>query len=297
MILYYALGGGLGHLSRSLALLRHAPADLQRQCRLLASSHSAELVRPALPCPLDLVPDWAMQEQSQYHAFLRTYLARYRFKALIVDSFPFGLVGELAQLGTKLPRILIGRALRWEPYCRVCPDPTAARWPERSLLIEEQPPDYLTALSHHSSCERLTGPVTLAAPASTADAEPLKPCCVVHSGSPEEVTRLLEHARSLLAAAGSPAEPELFTPNSGIFPMEERMLQYRQVVTGAGYASCAAAAALQGRVTFHQLAFERRYDDQQRRLAHLHSGRWGSNDPQAATATVAEALWGWLRSC
>ena len=142
-------------------------------------------------------------------------------------------------------------------------------------------------LTEHSVCRQFSGPVAIRLPSTRPAAVQPQKCCVVHSGPADELNKLAAIAQKVAAE-----RPDLLTPQHGIFPVERHLQSYSDVITGAGYGSCAAAVSLQGQVRFHLHPFPRRYDDQQLRLERLNRGEWGDSDPRAATAAVSGALWG-----
>ncbi len=117
----YALGGGLGHLMRAVALARVARAS---GCciRVLTNSPFAA----SLPLEQDLGDEGALigidptLDRHAVAALVRTILEPCDFDVLIVDTFPRGLGGELAPLLDDLdcPKVLVHRDL----------DPAYVRW-------------------------------------------------------------------------------------------------------------------------------------------------------------------------
>ena len=100
--LLYAMGGGLGHLQRSLSLAR-AAANQGIFCTIVSNSPWVETVAAAdffsskiqfKPLPSDIKP-------SQAAVAFRGLLQQ-SWEAFVVDTFPRGLGGELAEL---LPKI------------------------------------------------------------------------------------------------------------------------------------------------------------------------------------------------
>lgn len=292
MILYYALGGGLGHIARSFALIAHAPGQLRRSVRLLVSSRSADVARPHSPCPIDSVPHWAMAGKGRYSQFLADHFKQHGFSCIVIDTFPFGLLGELKHLAPEVPRVLVGRYLRWDAYIDRCGAVEDALWPQTALMIERQGEIYSGHVERN--CRRVITaewPISLAGPMEGTVHDGRPACCVVHSGSSSELSRLEVIAKDIMAQRGIAGIPEVFTPEKGIFPLECHLSSFSDVVTGAGYASCAAAAVLNGRIRYHLHPFPRRFDDQALRLRRLKDGSWG-NDPSGDVSTVAEILWG-----
>ena len=110
----YALGGGLGHLVRSLGLARAAVAR-GHHVTLLANSAYA----PLLPVAVELGPHGAFIEilssydRGQVTDFIRQTLRDQAFDVLVVDTFPRGLAGELPEILPTLSakKVLVHRDL------------------------------------------------------------------------------------------------------------------------------------------------------------------------------------------
>jgi hypothetical protein len=108
--LIYALGGGWGHVTRAAALARAAYP--QRAVRILTNSPYASQVRLAMP-ELDLIVlDPAMPAARAREQTIR-HIRAAAPACLIVDTFPRGLGGELAQtLDSLAPtKVLVHRDL------------------------------------------------------------------------------------------------------------------------------------------------------------------------------------------
>jgi predicted glycosyltransferase len=121
----YALGGGWGHLNRALALGRIAAR--RHAVTILTNSSYAEYVLERLdltPQPSSLArkgdsgevyleaiaPDLSREETCDR---VQQFLLNQQYDCLIVDTFPRGLGGELAEILPQLqvPRILVHRDL------------------------------------------------------------------------------------------------------------------------------------------------------------------------------------------
>ncbi len=108
--LIYALGSGWGHLNRAIALARVAPCPVE----ILVNSPYAATVQRTLAdshIRLQALPS-ASSPQSTCD-YVQQWLMRASFTHLIVDTFPRGLVGDLAHiLGTvTVPRCWVHRDL------------------------------------------------------------------------------------------------------------------------------------------------------------------------------------------
>jgi predicted glycosyltransferase len=116
MVLYYALGGGLGHLTRAKQVL--SALGLTDQAALLTASNYANDQRVTGQIPLVDVPRRLGQDRRAFAGWLASTLAELEPEQLIVDSFPGGILGELC--GLELPPArYVARRLRWPAYrCR-----------------------------------------------------------------------------------------------------------------------------------------------------------------------------------
>lgn len=107
--LIYALGGGWGHLTRAVALARAAS---QASVRILTNSPFADQVQSALP-DLELVTQYAGLPIHIARERAREYVEAADADCLIVDTFPRGLGGELADLlgSLDVTKVLVHRDL------------------------------------------------------------------------------------------------------------------------------------------------------------------------------------------
>lgn len=123
MILYYANGGGLGHLKRTSAVIHTLKLPSKKIILLTASSYHSDNY---LPNFYDIIPiphKYANDLQS-YRFWLKEIIIKYTITDIFLDVFPVGLVGEWQNLESWLPLPypsfhLIARLLNWENYQRL----------------------------------------------------------------------------------------------------------------------------------------------------------------------------------
>ncbi len=143
--LVYALGGGLGHLQRELALARRAVANGHR-VRILSNSPWAVQVRDGLADlnlqGIEIVPLVGPEEVIAQAVKCELQGS---FEALIVDTLPRGIAGELEHLvELDCPKILVQRAVT--PTYAARPDVvTAMQQYDLVLKPGEGPADKTTA--------------------------------------------------------------------------------------------------------------------------------------------------------
>jgi hypothetical protein len=217
--LYYALGGGLGHLTRARAVL----ATLGLRARVLCASPFA----PRFP-DLDRLPvPAAARDPATFRPWLQALLAREYPHTLYLDSFPAGLFGELC--GLPLPAGMrveyLARGLAWPAYRQRLgphPPPLARAW-----LLEPLDPDHRAWLQAR---QVPMAPLSLDSPAGSPAADPvllarlaalpMPRWLIVHSGPAEETRHLLAYARDQAAAEGLAPCLVLITPDSAGLPAD-----------------------------------------------------------------------------
>lgn len=272
MLLYYALGGGLGHLTRARAFLH--TTGLAEGAALFTSSRFADDPRVTGGLPVVKVPDGLDGNREALRTHLARTIAELGVRRLVVDAFPAGILGELAafQAPPGVETWHVARLLRW--------DRLAAEYPsllprfERTFVLEELHEEHRRAL------ERTSGEVLaldLIDPPSTAP-EPVEPtyALVVHSGPDEETADLVACARELLRASrsrarlvlASPARPE--EPAPGVtwidrFPAASLFAAAERIVTAAGFNAVRQTEPF--RAKRFLVPYPRRFDDQFERAA------------------------------
>lgn len=254
MTLYYALGGGLGHLARAGKVLD--ALGLRAEATLLSASEFARDARVTGSFPVLFAPE---RDRDAHRAWLSRTLADLEPGLLIVDSFPAGVLGELC--GLELPPARhVARLLRWPRYAERLDGPAPVY--EVSYVLEPLHADHATWLERHSHrMEDLALPVAEPAQADARgrDGEPF--WLVVHSGPVEETDDLIAHARERQAAEGSSARLVVAAPgHQDIYPAAGLFARAERIVTAAGFNCMHEAAPYRDRHVV--VPFERRLDDQ-----------------------------------
>ena len=176
VILYYALGGGLGHLTRARKVLGETEAVL-----LTASGHARDPRvtggRPVIPVPRRLGHD-----RAAFRAWLRMLLDDLQPDELLVDAFPGGILGELCGIDASAraadrPRAALG-------HLRAPPRRPAPRYDVVHALepLGYDPPGPVESLA-------------LPTPRRASRCSTSRTRLVVHAGPEAELQQLLAHAR------------------------------------------------------------------------------------------------------
>jgi hypothetical protein len=265
MILYYAVGGGLGHLTRGRRVLELL--GLANDAAIVTSSPYASDIRVTGGIPIIQVPAHLEHAPDEHRAWTRQLAA----ERLIVDTFPGGIHGELC--GLDVPMDLVARLLRWDEYRRAVHDPLPAF--DTTWMAEELEPDHDAFVRSHS---RRVVPLDLTpahvAPATDAPDVPF--WLIVHSGPEEEVRELIAYTSELRALAPNPPDrilvatrctnplPEGFEkidtyPAAPLFPLAAR------IISGAGFNIMQETDRWKDK--HDAVPFARRFDDQYRRAA------------------------------
>ncbi|HEX7150034.1 MAG TPA: hypothetical protein VF618_01005 [Thermoanaerobaculia bacterium] len=252
MILYYAIGGGLGHVTRARRVL----TALGLEGTIATSSDDA--ARVAGPFPVLRIPR-SLEGDRNAH---RAWLASQPCSRLIVDTFPCGLQGELADV--TVPVDYVARLLRWEEYRRAVPYDL----PRFDTMYVVEPITH-TVESQHVVHLDLTADAP--EPASREDAYWL----IVHSGPANEVEELIAYTRDLqtverdrtpvlVATATEPALPPNFHRVEA-FPATPLFAEATRIISAAGFNVMLETE--RWRTKHHVLPFPRRFDDQFARAA------------------------------
>jgi hypothetical protein len=266
MILYYAVGGGLGHLTRGRRVLELL--GLAGDAAIVTASPYACDARVTGGIPIIEVPPHLEHARDEHRAWMRGLAADY----LLVDTFPGGIQGELCDLD--IPMHLVARLLRWDEYRRAVP----GRLPsfETTWIVEELEPDH-DAFVRENSRDIVSLDLS-GATASEADKRdaPAPFWLIVHSGPENEVHELIAYTselrtlainapeRILVATRCSNPLPEGFEridayPAAALFPSAER------IISAGGFNVMLETEPWRDK---HDVVpFARRFDDQYRRAA------------------------------
>jgi len=118
MLIYYAVGGGLGHVSRAYKVLD--ALDIKPGQTKIITAHDSVPTAVGTSHDLLSVPaSWA-KSPSLLSKQLATWVEEFSAKRLLIDTFPMGIRGEIDQslLPPELSFDYIARFLKWPPYLR-----------------------------------------------------------------------------------------------------------------------------------------------------------------------------------
>ena len=257
MIAVYAMGGGLGHLARARRVLDALGRAGEEVAILTASllAQGPDIVR---------VPRRLARSRVEFAAWLKATLRALAPSAVVVDAFPLGILGELADQSVlpEAPLYHVARLLKWGAYRKAFPG--TPRIYDTSFVVEEPAPAHESFLAENS--ERVLR-LDLFSKHNSKTENPFKKptCLIVHSGPASEIHTLIEFASRHSTSEFVVVSPRQLDLPEGVtriaherawelFPHAER------IVTGCGFNSMLEAAPWRAKHLF--MPFERRFDDQ-----------------------------------
>ena len=286
MILYYALGGGLGHLTRGRRVLE----TLGIEATLVTASAYASDPRVTGGYRVILVPAHLEHDVDAHREWLRG-LAPER---LIADTFPCGIQGELS--GLDVPMDLVARRLRWEEYRRTVPHPLPRF--ETVWRLEELEPEHEKALWSAAATPPLSNSGAIGKERANRKAETLRIVSpqrsmahesesggvasalqrfwlIVHSGPEDEVRELVAYAEELrrveqtdidvLVATRCPIDlPDGFVLIDA-YPVTHLFEGATRIISAAGFNIMLETEPYRDK--HHAIPFARKFDDQFARAA------------------------------
>lgn len=264
MILYYALGGGLGHLTRGRRVLEALALD----ATILTASPYARDPRVTGGIPIVEVPAHLEHDLEAHRGWMRALDA----ERLIVDTFPGGIQGELC--GLEMPMDLVARLLRWDEYRRAVPDELPSF--ETTWIVEKLTPDH-DAFVRANSRRVVSLGARAFSPQRAGSPRPLQSFwLIVHSGPEDEVRELIAYTSELRALADNVPERILVATQCDTalaegferidaYPIADLYPQAARIISAAGF-----NVMLETEPWRHKhdvVPFARRYDDQYERAA------------------------------
>jgi predicted glycosyltransferase len=250
VIVVYAMGGGLGHLARTrrvLAALEPGGA----QAAVITASPLAGAMHLGANTETIVAP----RDRAAFPRWLKATLRSLAPDTVVVDAFPLGIFGELADRSV-LPEARlfhVARLLRWNAY-RGAFAGTPRRY-DATFAVEALTPAHAAFIEQNSARVLSLSLAALEVPPLQAGA----PWLISHAGPQAEVDALHAFARREAARRGERPRFAFRTPRS---PGAEA---FGALVTACGFNSMLEGQAYGERHFF--LPLERTFDDQALRAA------------------------------
>ena len=254
MTVYYAPGGGRGHVTRARRVLSRLGIE------------DAVIVGMVEDSDVVTIPRELEGDVEGHVAWLRGLVRDH----LIADTFPAGIQGELC--GINAPRIdYVARLLRWDVYRKAVHGSLFPRF-VTTYIVEE-----LTA--EHDAFVRANSnsviELDLHFPAAHVPSVESPYWLIVHSGPDEEVRELVAYTSELRAMAAAACEVLVATPCALELPAGFRRVDAvpathlygnaEHIITAGGFNVMLETEPWRNRHTV--LPFPRRFDDQFLRAA------------------------------
>jgi hypothetical protein len=282
MILYYAMGGGLGHLTRARAVL-HTLATGDR-VTIITSSLFAEDRRVVGDAAVIGAPEELSVDIAGLTNWLTDVIDRVNPSRIFLDAFPAGILGELCDFSMpeRVPIFHVARLLRWPQYCKKisgAPPQIAVTYKVEPLTSEHEA--FLRAWSRQVSDLTLSYTFQTASDGAECVVMSLKRegrplWLIVHSGPDDEILELVGYACEMMRVEKAdqqlvliaPVRPEGLPPRithldlypaSSLYPLADR------IITGCGFNAMRETESFRDKHRFYP--FPRRYDDQFLRAA------------------------------
>lgn len=275
-VLYYALGGGLGHLTRATAFLRQQ--GLADRAAIVSASAYQHDPRITAGIATLAVPDRLETSAAELRVWLRECIEREQPELVCVDCFPGGILGELCDFPELKDTRLwhVARLLRWPVYAESLQ--SSPPHYECSWRIEPLHPVQQAFLESHSDQikDLAWAAAAVEIDSSIAKADPY--WLVLHSGPAAEVTELLAYALEMRAHETAPVrilvcspQPPLSLPDGcqsvDQYPATQLIHYADRVISAAGFNVLRDTAAVRDRL--YVIPFPRRFDDQFERARRL----------------------------
>ena len=274
--MFYALGGGLGHVTRIRALIH--TLDLAGPMVTLSSS-SLAAAPPFAPTPHVLLPPAASRQRPQaLQRWVQACIRQFQPRDFWVDAFPAGILGEL----DAIPELAgvncshIARLLHWPRYqARLPARPLHYR---RAYVCETLTAPHLAYLQNRSETLaplNLTDPppppAALRNPLAATHGADSERWLIVHAGPAQETQALIRHAERLKQRAQSAVQLLLVTPRHSdslptsipsiaAYPLEPLLPHADRLISACGFNMMRQAQACA--IPHDFLAFPRALDNQ-----------------------------------
>lgn len=264
MNLFYAMGGGMGHVYRTWVFIQHFQFS---EYKVLSSN---PLVRKFFSDNHIIFID-SENYENQWNTFVHVTLPALNPSALYVDTFPAGINGELSNLVINFPIYYIARRMRWKKY----EESTSGFSHSFSKVYRLEPlePEHENFIRSHSSeiiSLRLHYPEGSVMNIPQKLLPPHKPVwLIVHAFHKEETETLYQYAKDVARLEKiNPSfvvlSDQTIEVSEGMcvpyFPAADWFPVADKIFMAAGFNSVQQAIPYLEKVTF--FPFPRKYDDQ-----------------------------------
>jgi hypothetical protein len=275
MDIYYAVGGGMGHLTRATAFFYTFNLDYKNFIIIVSSPHAGSVLKHKnyITAPAEVMCNGALLQQ-----WLVQIADKYNIKNIYLDTFPVGLYGEWNNFPSsgKYRFSLISRLLNWDKYFSLIITPPKFDVIYKFEELDTEQQTFYKNLSNEIRSETLYYPPE---PVPAEFSEFLNFAknpvwLIVHSETAEEVLTLFNYAMDV-------SQAEMITPTFAIvsqsvpeslhivtfkfvpaYPCFEKV---HKIFTASGFNSMQQTNNYRDKHIF--IPFERKFDNQFLRAA------------------------------
>ena len=278
MILYYALGGGLGHATRARAFLR--ALEIEQNAVILSSCPFLPDERLTGNVQVIKISEFYNQNPAAFREFLRIVLDKYEIEKIFLDVFPLGITGEFAgfEFRKNLEINYVARLLKWKVYEHFLKNIQPPRF-NKTFLLESLEAKHEEFVNKHSNCkiefELNYPPADLSEDKKiynniTKEKQPF--WLIAHSGDEQEIRELISYADEMRRIEKADVNLILFSPRKlslqsvpkffvfNFYPVSVFFKHAERIFTACGFNAMRQTKDFRHKHYF--IPFERRYDDQ-----------------------------------
>lgn len=279
MILYYAMGGGLGHLTRARAVLH--TLKIENESAILTSSSLANDLRIVGNVKIIHVPQYYEKDVAGFRLWLTDVFENYSVTEIFIDTFPLGIIGELNEFDFRNIKInYVARLLKWNAYSRLISGNTPKF--QNTFLLEPPEEEHKNFISQHSEqttqLELIYPPIEFSDNAKSIIKNHSPFWLIIHSGKEEETSELLDYADEMRRIEQSDLSLILIAPNFSspipsktfhydFYPASHLFSHAERIISGCGFNIMNQAREFRDK--HFVIPFPRRYDDQYARTSRL----------------------------
>ena len=269
MIFYYAIGGGLGHISRAISFLKS---------QNISNSDSIILATEQKQFDLNINKNIIytnLESPILLRDLIENIIHQYSISKIYIDTFPFGIKGEFINLKTNIDKFLIARILKYDVYLNDISKSNLSIENPKTLFkciykIEKLNSDYESAISNFSN-QFISLSLYDNQKFIESKENNIEPYYMIaHTGSLEELQVLMEHAKDYANQNSFKGKILIFSPNfiesdnfislKFQYGINEYYPQATLMFTGCGFNTMNELRPF--RKKHIRIPFKRRYDDQ-----------------------------------
>lgn len=274
MNLYYAMGGGLGHLTRARAFLQML--EIEAETAIITASNFADDKRVVGDVKIIHIDEEYSQNKKDYQKLLANIFDEIKPKTLFLDAFPVGIIGEFADFDFgEIKAHYLARLIRWENYSPLL-EGFSNKF-EKTYILEELKNEHLTFIKNNSKSNENFELIYPQIEHKIPNQE--KPFwLIVHSGENAETMELVNYAEEMREIESAEVKLILMSPQKlnlkipdfiqkDIYPASRLFESAERIFTACGYNVMKQTKFFRDKHFF--IPFERRFDDQFKRAARI----------------------------